>query len=137
MITISKPVIGNIRVFQKSCASPLQSTLRHLHTPSPFLRVSKEVQDAVQSKRPVVALESTIYTHGFPYPDNLRLANRLEQLVRRNGGVPATIGVIDGIAHVGLRETELARLVEKPGTRKISRRDLGVALGSVKLTATH
>lgn len=137
MITIPKPAIGNICAFQKSCVLSLQSAIRHLHTPSPVLRVSKEVQDAIHSKRPVVALESTIYTHGLPYPDNLRLANRLEGLVRRNGGVPATVGVLDGIARVGLQEIELTRLVESPGARKISRRDLGIVLGSVKLTASR
>lgn len=104
-------------------------TLRHAHT-SP-LKVSREVQDAIKNGRPVVALETTIYTHGFPYPENLQLATRLEDVVRQNGAVPATIGVLDGVAHVGLQRDSLAQLVKRPHARKISRRDLGFALGSV------
>jgi len=75
-----------------------------------------------------VALESTIYTHGFPYPDNLSLASRLESLVRVNGGVPATVGILQGIARVGMGADELVRLVSATGhnnTMKVSRRDLG------------
>ena len=94
--------------------------------------MSEEVQQAIAEHRPVVALETTIYTHGFPYPDNLSLANRLESLVRVNGGVPATIGVLDGVARVGLSSDELVRLVSSAVNHKpmkISRRDFGFALG--------
>ena len=99
---------------------------------SPFLRVSEEVQQAVAEGRPVVALESTIYTHGFPYPDNIALASHLESIVRTGGGVPATIGVLDGVARVGLSAEEVIRLAGwagKPATLKVSRRDLGFACG--------
>ncbi|KAF2862962.1 hypothetical protein K470DRAFT_255476 [Piedraia hortae CBS 480.64] len=89
-------------------------------------QVSEEVQQAIAEHRPVVALESTIYTHGFPYPDNLTLAKRLESLVRSNGGVPATIAILDGIARVGLSPNELEQLVNRPAL-KVSRRDLGFA----------
>ena len=105
---------------------------RFLSNDSRLFKVSEEVQQAVAEKRPVVALESTIYTHGFPYPDNLSLASKLESLVRINGGVPATIGVLDGVARVGLGADELVRLVSSAGsagTLKVSRRDLGFALG--------
>ncbi|KAK0346101.1 hypothetical protein LTR91_012773 [Friedmanniomyces endolithicus] len=94
-----------------------------------FSQVSEEVQQAVAERRPVVALESTIYTHGLPYPDNLALASRLESLVRVNGGVPATIGILEGVARVGLGADELTRLVSSSGARKVSRRDLGFACG--------
>ena len=110
---------------------------RSLTTNSRYFQVSEEVQQAISEHRPVVALETTIYTHGFPYPDNLSLASRLESLVRVNGGVPATIGVLDGVARVGLGSHELVRLVEaggKPETMKISRRDFGFALGSKDTT---
>lgn len=106
---------------------------RALSTNSRYYQVSEEVQQAIAEHRPVVALETTIYTHGFPYPDNLSLASRLESLVRVNGGVPATIGVLDGVARVGFAADELGRLVSsagKPETLKISRRDFGFALGS-------
>lgn len=106
--------------------------LRYASSTSRFFKVSEEVQQAVAERRPVVALETTIYTHGFPYPDNLALASKLEALIREHGGVPATIGILDGIARVGLQNDELNRLVSaagKPETMKISRRDLGFACG--------
>ncbi|TAQ87679.1 hypothetical protein B7494_g3973 [Chlorociboria aeruginascens] len=102
------------------------------HKNYPFIEVSKEVHDAVSENRPVVALESTIYTHGFPYPDNHKLALKLEEVVRQNGGIPATIGVLDGVARVGLTREEIGILAEaatKPGTMKVSRRDLPYILG--------
>ncbi|WPH04814.1 Hypothetical protein R9X50_00771100 [Acrodontium crateriforme] len=102
---------------------------RTISTNSRFFQVSEEVSQAIAERRPVVALESTIYTHGFPYPDNLALASRLESLVRINGGVPATIAILDGVARVGLGADELVRLVSSPGALKISRRDFGFALG--------
>lgn len=99
---------------------------------SPFLRVSEEVQQAIAERRPVVALESTIYTHGFPYPDNIALASHLESVVRVNGGVPATIGILNGVARVGLTTEDVIRLAGssgKPDTMKVSRRDLGFVCG--------
>jgi len=110
----------------------LRASRRSLSTKSPFLRVSEEVQQAIEERRPVVALESTIYTHGFPYPDNVALASHLESIVRVSGGVPATIGILDGIARVGLAPEEVIRLAGcagNPATLKVSRRDLGFACG--------
>nr|POE48094.1 pseudouridine-metabolizing bifunctional protein [Quercus suber] len=101
-------------------------------TKSRFIRIAEEVRVAVQKHRPVVALESTIYTHGLPFPQNLALASSLESLVRLHGGVPATIGVLDGVARVGLSADELTRLVSSantPNLRKVSRRDLGFVCG--------
>lgn len=105
---------------------------RSLLTIAKFFKVSEEVQQAIAEKRPIVALETTIYTHGFPYPDNVALSTRLESLVRENGGVPATIGILDGVARVGLEPKQLDQLVSSPGspnTWKLSRRDLGFVLG--------
>ncbi|KAJ6016988.1 Pseudouridine-5'-phosphate glycosidase [Penicillium sp. IBT 35674x] len=99
---------------------------------SKFLKVSEEVRDAVATGKPVVALETTIYTHGFPYPDNIALASLLESVVRANGGVPATIGVLGGIARVGMSAEEimeLASTAEKKTALKVSRRDLGYICG--------
>ncbi|KAI4279753.1 MAG: hypothetical protein LQ337_000033 [Flavoplaca oasis] len=99
---------------------------------SPFLHISDEIQAAVHSKKPVVALETTIYTHGFPYPENTTLASHLESVVRLNGGVPATIGVLNGVARVGLSPEEIIELASsagKPDTRKVSRRDIGYICG--------
>lgn len=114
------------------CGSRLRQIRRGLITNSRYFNVSEEVKQAIAEHRPVVALETTIYTHGFPYPDNLSLASRLESLVRLNGGVPATIGILDGVARVGFGADELVRLVSSAGQSnmmKISRRDLGFACG--------
>lgn len=103
-----------------------------------LFRISPEVYDAIRARRPVVALESTIYTHGFPYPDNAALALSLEAVVRLNGGVPATIGVLNGEARVGLSPDELLELASaagKPETMKVSRRDLGFITGMVRCSS--
>ncbi|KAF2272118.1 uncharacterized protein EI97DRAFT_504447 [Westerdykella ornata] len=105
---------------------------RRLLSNNSFFQVSDEVREALNSKKPVVALETTIYTHGFPYPDNVALASLLESVVRVNGGVPATIGIIDGVARVGLSPEELIRLASSAGkenTLKLSRRDLSYVCG--------
>ncbi|KAF1848274.1 uncharacterized protein K460DRAFT_334148 [Cucurbitaria berberidis CBS 394.84] len=104
---------------------------RHL-TNNGFFKVSEEVREALNAKKPVVALETTIYTHGFPYPENVALASLLESVVRTNGGVPATIGILDGVARVGLSPEEIIRLASSAGnsnTLKLSRRDLSYVCG--------
>jgi pseudouridylate synthase len=97
------------------------------------LIVSQEVREAFVDKKAVVALESTVITHGLPYPDNVNTQKDLEQCVRDNGAVPASIAVIDGVVRVGLDENQLERLASFKAAEKISRRDLCVAL-SKKLT---
>ncbi|KAL8967307.1 MAG: hypothetical protein Q9197_005497 [Variospora fuerteventurae] len=102
---------------------------------NPFLQIADEIQEAVHSNKPVVALETTIYTHGFPYPQSTALASHLESVVRENGGIPATIGVLNGIARVGLDAEELIQLTTSAGrtaTKKISRRDLGYGISGRK-----
>ncbi|KAJ5783538.1 uncharacterized protein N7518_009215 [Penicillium psychrosexuale] len=99
---------------------------------SRFFKVSDEVRDAIATGKPVVALETTIYTHGFPYPDNIALAALLESVVRANGGVPATIGILGGVAKVGLSTEELIELAstaQEKSALKVSRRDLGYICG--------
>ncbi|KAL1982996.1 hypothetical protein VTN96DRAFT_611 [Rasamsonia emersonii] len=99
---------------------------------SKFFQVAEEVRDAVATGKPVVALETTIYTHGFPYPDNVALASLLESVVRTNGGVPATIAVFNGVARVGLGAEEIIELASTAKTKsalKVSRRDLGYICG--------
>lgn len=98
---------------------------------SSVFRVSEEVRSALNEKRPVVALESTIYTHGWPFPDNVELSSRLEALVRQHGGVPAHCAVLEGVARVGMEKTEMQQLLETKGACKVSRRDLGMVTGSV------
>jgi pseudouridylate synthase len=93
-------------------------------------RVSREVARAVKARRPVVALETTLVTHGLPRPEGLRVAAELEQVVRRGGAVPATIGVLDGVLCVGLTATELERLAKAPGVPKLNLSNLAAKLAS-------
>ena len=83
-----------------------------------------EVKDGLACKRPVVALESTIISHGMPYPQNIETARMLENTVRENGGVPATIAILDGKIRIGITEKELERLGTAKDIKKASRRDL-------------
>jgi pseudouridine-5'-phosphate glycosidase len=89
---------------------------------------SEAVERALRDGDPVVALESTIITHGLPSPDNVRAALEFEQTVAGRGGVPATIAVLDGVAHVGLEAAELQRLAGSEAAVKLSVRDLPVAM---------
>ncbi|MDF1541976.1 MAG: pseudouridine-5'-phosphate glycosidase [Anaerosomatales bacterium] len=93
---------------------------------SDVFRVSPEVRHALEAHRPVVALESTIITHGFPYPANLECALEAERVAREEGAVPATIGVVEGVLTVGLERADLERFACSTGIAKASRRDLPV-----------
>jgi pseudouridine-5'-phosphate glycosidase len=89
----------------------------------------------------VVALESTVIAHGLPWPENLALARRLEAVVREQGAVPATVAVLGGRMRVGLTEVELEHLARSPGIRKLTRRDIPVAIaegadGATTVSAT-
>ncbi|GII62413.1 pseudouridine-5'-phosphate glycosidase [Sphaerisporangium krabiense] len=95
--------------------------------PSPAIRTSEEVTEALAAGSPVVALETTIISHGLPRPRNLRVALELEELVRRAGAVPATIAVLDGVARVGLDKDMLERVATEDGLRKLGFRDLPLA----------
>lgn len=93
-----------------------------------YLEIHREVQNALDANSPLVALESALISHGLSYPQNLETAQALEQAVRENGAVPATIAVIEGKIRVGLTEKELERLAAGKGVRKVSRRDLPIAV---------
>ena len=92
------------------------------------LVVSEKVADALADGDPVVALESTIITHGLPRPENARAALEFERTVAECGAVPATIAMLDGVAHVGLEAGELEHLAGTEGALKLSARDLAVAM---------
>jgi pseudouridine-5'-phosphate glycosidase len=98
-----------------------------MQTPPPAIRVSDEVRTAVDEGRPVLALESTILTHGLPRPRNLEVGLASEQQVRDAGVLPATIGVVDGVPVVGLSAAEIERLCTTDGVVKVSVRDLPIA----------
>jgi pseudouridine-5'-phosphate glycosidase len=91
---------------------------------SPGVVTSAEVAEAVREGRPVVALESTIISHGMPYPTNIEMANEVEQIVRANGAVPATVAVLGGVAHVGLDHDQLELLATDEHVHKATTRDL-------------
>lgn len=101
-----------------------------------FLSITPAVADAIQRRRPVVALESTIISHGMPYPENLATARQVEAVVSEAGAVPATIAVLDGRIRVGLTGGDLERLARGPHVAKLSRRDLPVALATGGIGAT-
>lgn len=110
-------------------------------TPHPMLRLADEVGDALAEGRPVVALESTIISHGMPYPDNVAMAREVEQIVRDGGAVPATIAILDGVPHIGLSGDQLEVLGSHPGVTKVSVRDLpyvvaGRAHGATTVAST-
>ncbi len=92
-----------------------------------YLDILPEVKEAIDSGKPVVALESTIISHGMPYPQNLEFAKKAEDIVRSMGAVPATTAIINGKIKVGLSEDDL-ELMAKPGIRKASRRDFASAI---------
>lgn len=101
-----------------------------------LLEIAPEVKAALDAGRPVVALESTIISHGMPYPENLTMARTVEGIIREEGAVPATIALMDGKCKVGLSEKELHRLAIEPGAVKVSLRDIPVVLARKALGAT-
>ena len=94
------------------------------------IEISEEVKQALAQKRGVVALESTLITHGLPYPDNVTTAQSMEDAVRSSGSIPATIAIINGVIKVGITKQEIEFLAKLPSdkVRKCSRRDLPIAL---------
>jgi len=100
------------------------------------VRYSSEVARARADGAAIVALESTIITHGMPYPDNLAMARQVEDDIRSNGAVPATIAVLGGVIHVGLEPAQLERLAQTQGALKLSRADLAAALAMGATGAT-
>ncbi len=93
------------------------------------LTFNEEVAGAIHFDSPIVALESTVIAHGLPYPQNLETAYKLERIIRDGGAVPATIGVFDGVVSVGLSEQQYEMLATGKDIRKLSVRDLPIAVG--------
>jgi pseudouridine-5'-phosphate glycosidase len=98
--------------------------------------IHSEVAEALAAGRPVVALESTIISHGLPRPDNLRIAREIEAAVRKGGAVPATIAVVDGQARIGLDDAALAQVADDPDVVKVSVRDIAVVAARGGVGAT-
>lgn len=92
------------------------------------LEINEEIELALAKKQALVALESTVITHGLPYPKNLELANQMETQIREFGAIPATIALVDGKIKIGVTEQELKNLAQNPEGHKISVRDIGPAM---------
>ena len=101
-----------------------------------MLKINPEVAKALKENRPVVALESTIISHGMPYPKNVQTALEVEKVIRNHGAVPATIGIIDGDAIVGMTPEEIEEFGKRKGIIKVSRRDLPVVYAKKLWAAT-
>ena len=100
------------------------------------MKFAPEVESALKKGAPVVALESTIISHGLPRPTNLEVAREVEEIVRKNGATPATIAVIDGQAHIGLTDPQLISIANRDDVIKASTRDLAMAAAKRLSAAT-
>lgn len=114
-------MLWRFSTFLRRCFTTTHS--RHCKQDSLFT-IHPDVKEALAHHRPVVALESTIITHGMPYPHNLSTAKEVEAIVRAEGSIPATIGILEGRIHVGLSSDELDFLAQSKTALKVSRRDL-------------
>lgn len=101
-----------------------------------YITLSDEVRAAKEQGKPIVALESTIISHGMPYPQNVKTAREVEQIIRENGAVPATIAIVDGKIKIGLSDEELEMFGKSTDVAKASRRDLAYLIATKKLGAT-
>lgn len=101
-----------------------------------LIKISKEVKEALDNKQAVVALESTIISHGMPYPQNVETARCVEEIIRGCGAVPATIGIIDGVGIVGMSGDEIEEFGKRGGIAKVSRRDLPLIMARKQWGAT-
>ena len=101
-----------------------------------MVMINKEVQEAIEAGKPIVALESTIISHGMPYPQNVHMANTVEDIIRKEGAVPATIAIMDGKIKVGLDPEDLEILATAKDVTKVSRRDMAVVIANKQLGAT-
>ncbi|HBP26250.1 MAG TPA: pseudouridine-5-phosphate glycosidase [Acholeplasmatales bacterium] len=101
-----------------------------------FLDIKSEVKEALKNNLPVVALESTIISHGMPYPDNVIMAKKVEQIIRDEGAIPATIAIIGGKIKIGLTDEDLETIAKSKNVVKVSRRDLASVIAMKQLGAT-
>ena len=102
----------------------------------PKVFIHPEVKKALDENRPVVALESTIISHGMPYPDNVKMAIDVENIIKEHGATPATIAILNGDIHVGLTKEEIEFLAKEPGVYKVGKRDFGYVISQKKTGAT-
>ena len=101
-----------------------------------FLDIKAEVKQALESNKPVVALESTIISHGMPYPENIKMAKKVESIIKDEGATPATIAIMNGKIKIGLSDKDLETLAKSDKVKKVSRRDLASIIANKDLGAT-
>lgn len=101
-----------------------------------LIELHPDVKEALENNKPVIALESTIISHGMPYPQNVEMAKKVESIVREGGATPATIAIMDGKIKVGLDEESLEKLGNSEGVAKVSRRDLAEIIATKRIGAT-
>ncbi len=101
-----------------------------------MIKINENVLKALKNNQPIVALESTIISHGMPYPKNVETALLVEKTIRENGAIPATIGIIDGVAIIGMSEEEIEQFGKRKNIAKVSRRDLPVVFAKKMWGAT-
>ncbi|KAK6359828.1 hypothetical protein TWF696_000964 [Orbilia brochopaga] len=128
------PKISKIRWSPKGTTKIITKKYKWIAKRPENIQVSRDIFIAMSRKMPIVGLETAIYTHGFPKPDNFDLALEMEEMVRANGAVPATIGILNGQIYVGMTKDQLKELTESAGsenTIKISQRDIAYSVGQL------
>lgn len=101
-----------------------------------YLEIKEDVKEALENDVPVVALESTIISHGMPYPQNVEMAKKVEDIIRSEGAIPATIAIMNGKIKIGLSDEDLETLAQSPNVNKVSRRDLAKIIAEKSMGAT-
>lgn len=129
--SLHRTINNTFSVFDNS-----QPYTTHQTYPSNVFRITPEITHAIATNQPIVALESAMYTHGYPPGDMVDLALYVESVARSHGVIPATIGVMDGVACVGFEKEELVRFASRAGDKsvmKVSRRDMAHIVGLVHM----
>ena len=101
-----------------------------------YLSITPEIENAIKEGKPIVALESTILSHGMPYPENVEFASKVEEVVRKEGAIPATTAIIGGKLKIGLTKDELEIMCKAENVGKVSRRDVAIYLATGQTGAT-
>ena len=103
---------------------------------SKYIKINDEVKNAIKNKKPVVALESSLISHGLPYPLNIKIAKESINQVRKNNAIPATIGIINGKIIIGLNHEEINLLAKNKNVEKVSRHNMALSMNNNKYAST-
>ena len=93
-----------------------------------YIQIDKKIKKALKDKKPLVALESTLISHGLPYPANIEVAKKSQEIINQTGSEPATIGIIDGVIKIGLNDNEIEKLASNKNVEKVSRHNIALSL---------